>query len=269
MRILCNLPLECFDERAAMHDVELVTFGPPGAMDVEGVPYPFDVAFDPSCGSWRDLAACLPAGFTPDVLLLYWPDQEPLLDGLEECPWQVVGVISDYNVSLPYVAGLWPFFDVLLCDRAGQDLFAALSFADVRYWNQYAHKRPFHRRFDDVDARSIDVGFAGNLNPVVQRERAPWIGRVRNLASQGVTVEVRNDVRGTAYGRFLNRCLIGWNRSIRGEANLRAFEVPACGALLLQERHNLEIAEFFVPGEECVLYEGNPTNKEYSRALLR
>ena len=254
MRILCNLPLESFDERAAMRDVELLTFGPADRMDVEGVHYPFDVAFDPSRGSWRELAARLPAGFTPDILLLYWPDQEPLPADLEDCPWQVVGVISDYNLSLPYIAGLWPFFDVLLCDRAGQDLFTALTFADVRYWNQYAHKRPFHRRFDDAPARTLDLGFAGNLNPAVQRERAPWYDRLRHLAAQGVGVEVRNDVRGAAYGRFLNRCRIGWNRSIRGEANLRTFEVPACGALLLQERGNLEIAEFFEPGAECVLY---------------
>ena len=29
VRILCNLPLECFDEREALQDVELVTYGPP------------------------------------------------------------------------------------------------------------------------------------------------------------------------------------------------------------------------------------------------
>jgi hypothetical protein len=59
---------------------------------------------------------------------------------------------------------------------------------------------------------------------------------------------------GSDYGRDLSRCRIGWNRSIRGEMNLRAFEVPACGAVLLMERENREVADFFVPGEECVLY---------------
>lgn len=255
MRILCNLPLECFDERAAMRDVELVTFGPAHRMDVDGVHYPFDVAFDPSRGDWRQLQAALPAGFEPDVLLLYWPDQEPIPDGLEDCPWRVVGVVSDYNLSLPYLVGLWPFFDVLLCDRAGQELFKALTFADVRYWCQYAQKRPFHRTFDDMGPRVVDIGFAGNLNPTVQRERAPWLRRLHDLGDEGITVSVRGDVRGEGYGRFLNTCRIGWNRSIRGEANLRTFEVPACGALLLQERGNLEVAEFFVPGEECILYD--------------
>ncbi len=255
MKVLCNLPLECFDERAAMHGIELVTYGPRERMLVDGVHFPFDVEFDPSRGSWRELAARLPRGFVPDVLLFYWPDQEPLPADLETCPWQVVGVVSDYNLSLPYLAGLWPFFDVLLCDRAGQDLFAALSFADVRHWCQYAHKRPFHRVFADAGERTVDVGFAGNLNPVVQRERAPWLDRLRRLGERGVVASVRGDVRGLDYGRFLNGCRIGWNRSIRGEANLRTFEVPACGALLLQERGNLEVADFFVPGEECLLYD--------------
>jgi len=173
VRLLCNLPLECFDERAAMQGIELCTFGPPDRMLVDGVHFPFDVAFDPSTGSWHELAARLPRGFEPDALLLYWPDQEPLPAGLEHCPVPVVGVVSDYNLSLPYLVGLWPFFDVLLCDRAGEDLFRRLSFADVRYWCQYAHKRPFHRLLPETGARDIDVGFAGNLNPIVQRERAP------------------------------------------------------------------------------------------------
>jgi hypothetical protein len=124
----------------------------------------------------------------------------------------------------------------------------------VRYWCQYAHKRPFHRLWPDVGVRHIDIGFAGNLNPAVQRERAPWIERVRRLADRGVGVDVRSGIVGEAYGRFLNRCRIGWNRSIRGEMNLRAFEIPACGALLLMERENLEVKDFFVPDEECVLY---------------
>lgn len=254
MRILCNLPLECFDERSAMRGIELVTYGPPDRMSVDGVHFPFDVAFDPATGSWDELAAKLPRGFRPDLVLVYWPDQEPLPAGFEHCPVPTVGVFSDYNLSLPFLAPLWPFFDVVLCDRAGVDLFRSLSFAEVRYWNQYTHKRPFHRLWPDAGPRDVDIGFAGNLNPVVQRERAAWIERLRGLAHRGVGVQVPTGLRGEGYGRFLNRCRIGWNRSIRGELNLRGFEVPACGALLLMERENLEVAEFFAPGEECVLY---------------
>lgn len=253
-RILCNLPLECFSPRADCAGVELVTFGPRQRMWVDGVHYPFDVDFDASVGSWEQLQAALPRGFAPDFVLLYWPDQEPLPSGLERCPAPVVGVVSDYNLTLPYVAGTWPFFDVLLCDRAGVELFQALSFADVRYFCQYTFKQPFHRLWPDVVARDVDIGFAGNLNPAVQRERAPWLERLRQLRQRGVAVDVRSGVAGPDYGRFLNRCKLGFNRSIRGEMNLRAFEVPACGAVLLLERDNLEVREFLMPGEECVLY---------------
>ena len=254
MRILCNLPLECFDDRAAMRDVELCTFGPADRMMVDGVHFPFDVDFDPSRGSWNELAAALPDGFEPDLVLIYWPDQEPLPDGMEQCPVPVVGVVSDYNLTLPYLVGLWPFFDSLLCDRHGRELFERLSFSDVRYWCQFAQKRPFHRIYEEVTARDIDIGFAGNLNPIVQRERAPWIERVQQLPAHIHSV-VRQGICGEDYGRFLNRCRIGWNRSIRGEMNLRAFEVPACGALLMLESSNLEVRDFFVPDEECVLYD--------------
>ena len=267
MRILTNLPLDCFDDRAAMRDVELVTYGPADRMLVDGVHFPFDVAFDPSTGSWDELQALLPRGFRPDVVLLYWPDQEPVPAGLEHCDAQVVGVMSDYNLTLPHVAGAWPFFDALLCDRAGQDLFARLGFSGVRYWCQYAQKRPFHRLWPDVAARDLDVGFVGNLNATVQRERAAWIDRVRALGDRGVRTAVSSGVFGEAYGRLLNRCKLGWNRSIRGEMNLRGFEVPACGSVLLMERENLEVRDFFVPDEECLLYGADDFEDVVARAL--
>ncbi|MBZ0150192.1 MAG: glycosyltransferase, partial [Planctomycetes bacterium] len=254
MRLLTNLPLSCFDEAIDGPDVQVLSYGPPDRMLVDGVHFAFDIAFDPSTGSWAELAAKLPRGFVPDALLIWWPDQEPLPSGLEHCPVPVVGVFSDYNLSLPYLAGLWPFFDVVLCDRNGEDLFRRLSFADVRYWCQYAQKRPFHRLWPDSGPRDLDIGFAGNLNPAVQRERAPWIERVRRLGDRGVRAAVQSGVAGEAYGRLLNRCRLGFNRSIRGEMNLRGFEVPACGAVLLMERENREVRDFFVPGEECVLY---------------
>lgn len=266
MKLLCNVPLECFEERARLQPFEVVTFGPPGRMHVDGVHYPLDIAFDPAEESIHTLLGRLPRGFTPDILLLYWPDQEPLPADLEQCPFPVVGVVSDYNLSLPYISGLWPFFDVLLTDRSGVELFGTLPFADVRWWCQFTFKAPSHRLLPGIP-RDLDVGFAGNLNPTVQRERAPWIERVQRLAARGIRVDVRGGVHGAAYGRFLNRCRIGFNRSIRGEMNLRAFEVPACGALLFMERDNREVREFLTAGEEFVAYGDNDFEALVSRYL--
>jgi hypothetical protein len=255
MKILCNLPLECFEDRQHHVDsgIQLVTYGPPHRTWVDKMFYPADVAFDPARGTIHELFAALPQGFQPDLLLIYWPDQDPIPKQLHECPVPVVGVMSDYNLTLPFIVGLWPFFDMFLVDRAGQDLFPRLSFADVRYFCQFSFKAPSHRLYPGTQ-RDLDVAFAGNLSPLVQRERAPWIERVRQLPHLGITAEVQTNIFGEAYGRFLNRAKIGFNRSIRGEMNLRAFEVPACGALLFMEEDNQEVRDFLTPGEEVVLY---------------
>ncbi len=253
MKVLCNQPLECFGPRSSFGDIELVTFGSADRAKVDGVQYPLDVCFDASVGTIEELWRALPGGFVPDVLLLWWPDQEPIPAGLERCPARTVGVVSDYNVSLPAIAGLWPFFDVWLSDRNGIELFERLSFADVRYFCQYTFKASSHRVHPGI-TRDIDVGFAGNLHPVVQHERGPWIARLLALREHGVQVDVRTHLYGAEYGRFLSAAKIGFNRSVRGEANLRCFEVPACGACLFVERENLEIRDFFVPGEEVVIY---------------
>lgn len=255
MKILCNLPLECFEDRKHYRDsgIELVTYGPSHRTWVDRMFYPADVPFDPSRGTVHELFAALPPHFRPDILLIYWPDQDPIPKDLHECPVPVVGVMSDYNLTLPFITGLWPFFDVFLVDRSGLDLFPRLSFADVRHFCQFSFKAPSHKLYPGT-ARALDVAFAGNLSPLVQRERAPWIERVRELTHLGITAEVQTNIFGEAYGRFLNRARIGFNRSIRGEMNLRAFEVPACGALLFMEEHNLEVRDFLTPGEEVVLY---------------
>jgi Glycosyl transferases group 1 len=254
VRILCNLPLECFEARTAYSGVELVTYGPRERMWVDGVHFPFDVEFDPSTGDWAELERRLPAGFRPDFVLVFWPDQEPLPANLHRCPVPVVGIVSDYNLSLAYLAGLWPFFDVLLCDRSGVGLFRKLPFADVRWFCQYTFKRPFHRVWPDTGPRDVDIAFAGNMHPRIQQDRRPWMQRLRRLESRGVKVVVQSGLAGIPYGQLLARTRIGFNRSLRGEMNLRAFEVPACGALLFMERENLEVRDFLTPGEEVVLY---------------
>jgi hypothetical protein len=266
VRILCNLPLECFDDRSRFGPVELVTYGPRHRMWIDGTFHAFDVEHDPSRESVDDLLARLPGGGVPDFLLVYWPDQEPLPRGLEHSPVPVVGVVSDYNLTLPYLGGLWPFFDVLLVDRPGAELFRRLSFGDVRPFCQFSFKRRSHRLYPDVP-RDVGIAFAGNLNPIVQPDRGRWLRRLLALRGEGLSVQVRTGIHGEAYGRFLASARIGFNRSVRGEMNLRAFEVPACGAMLLMERENSEVRDFFVPGEEVVLYGEEDLEEQVRRYL--
>ena len=168
------MPLQCFDARENFAGIEFLSYGPGHRMWVDGVHYPPDILFDPSRGSIEELFAKLPQSFYPDLLLIYWPDQDPLPKGFQNCPVTSIGVISDYNLSLPYISGLWPSFDTLLCDHGGVELFTNISFPDVRAFCQFSFKASSHRLYPDVE-RDLDIGFAGNLNPAVQQQRMLWI----------------------------------------------------------------------------------------------
>ena len=101
--------------------------------------------------------------------------------------------------------------------------------------------------------RDIDICFVGNLNPRVQRERAPYLHRIHALRDR-YRVHIGSTQQGEEYGRLLSRSRITFNRSIRGEINLRCFEAPACGSLLFIERENQEVRDYFEEGREVVLY---------------
>src|SRR5262249_27843790 len=101
--------------------------------------------------------------------------------------------------------------------------------------------------------RDIDILFIGNLHPAVQRERQPWLGRVARLAARR-NVVIASGVFGDAYRALLRRAKIVFNRSARGEANMRCFEAAASGALLFVEAGNAEVGEHLRDGLECVCY---------------
>jgi hypothetical protein len=181
VRVLCNLPIECLDDLANLRGIDLVTFGMPDRMSVELVPQPFTVTFDSSRGTWQQLAAALPRGFTPDLVLFFRPEQEPLPGGMHLCAVPVVGVISDYQLTLPNLTALQVFFDVLLCDRHGVQIFDRLGHNDVRWFCQYTHNRRLHRRIPGV-ARDLDVDSPAFSIP---RCTATALDGLRDLAISG------------------------------------------------------------------------------------
>src|SRR5207247_8734530 len=85
-------------------------------------------------------------------------------------------------------------------------------------------------------------------------ERLPGLPPLPRLRPRWNVVSGTNLPR-HAYREQLRRAKIAFNRSTRGEANMRAFEAVACGALLFQEASNREVPALFRPGQECVLYD--------------
>jgi tetratricopeptide (TPR) repeat protein len=99
----------------------------------------------------------------------------------------------------------------------------------------------------------IDILLIGNLNLDVQYKRAPLLRRISSLSPR-YNVVIATGVHGDDYTSLMNRAKIVFNHSIRGEANMRAFEGPACGALTFNEVGNCEISTVFVNGKTHVEY---------------
>ncbi len=102
--------------------------------------------------------------------------------------------------------------------------------------------------------RDIDVLFVGNLHPAVQRERLPWLARLAKLAERR-NVVIRTGISGDECRALMARSRVAFNRSVRSEANMRAFEAAAAGALLFQEAGNRELPGIVAEGRECVYYD--------------
>ncbi len=108
-------------------------------------------------------------------------------------------------------------------------------------------------------SREIDILFADNLNPAVQRERAQWLAVLARLGRRW-RVRLRGPVQGEEYRCLLRRSRIVFQFSAQHRASRQAFEAAHAGALLFQEIGNREVADYFGDRQECVFY--GPDNLE-------
>jgi hypothetical protein len=200
---------------------------------------------------WDQIAAQFPEGWRPDLVAL-WLNYTAVPPDLWSAPVPLVGLATDWNLLWHAYRHLLLRCDAVLIDRPGAE---ALARAGI------PHARPallFGAAPDSLDGpfaavRDIDVLFVGNLHPAVQRERLPWLAWLARLADRW-NVVIRTGISGAECRAMLARARVAFNRSVRGEANMRALEAAAAGALLFQEVGNLELPGLFADRRECVYY---------------
>lgn len=197
------------------------------------------------------LARC-PQGWKPEVYIHWSPEYNPAPIGIERADCLTVGVFGDWNLGGQAMHAIGGAFDTLVADRGGCELLRNAGFQDVIHGLLWAQDPALHRILPNVE-RDIDVLMIGNFNHAVQQERALWLARVARLAERH-NVVLTSGLYGEDYVRMMNRAKIVFNRSIRGELNMRAYEAPACGAMLFYEQGNPEVGYAFEDKEHCVLY---------------
>jgi glycosyltransferase involved in cell wall biosynthesis len=202
--------------------------------------------------SWDDIAGRLSAGWRPDFVALHL-NYTTVPPALWSAPVPVVGLATDWNLLWHYYRRALRHCDLALIDVPGVEVVAREGFRHARPANLFGCDSGL---LDDPwpeGPRDIDVLFVGNLHPAVQRERLPWLGRLARLSDRWKIV-VATGVFGAEYHSLLARARVVFNRSIRGECNLRAMEAAAAGALLLQEADNREVHDYLRHRHECVCY---------------
>ncbi len=108
-----------------------------------------------------------------------------------------------------------------------------------------------------------DVGFVGYIEAARYKERFQLL---RGL-SQEFKVHVTR-----AYGREMAqaycRCKVGFNKSLKGDVNMRVFEVMCMGLPLLTDRIGNGLTDLFVDGEHFVAYDNAEELHRRLRELL-
>lgn len=225
------------------HGHEVRTAGPGGAVDYVFEPHETTAEF----------LARIASEWQPDVLYCGFPEMYPPPLAVEECPILTVAAISDWNLYAPQMEYNLCRFDVVLSDLAATRQLKVHGIQPQYLFPQYSHRTHIHRLIDAEQPRDIDVLFLGNLNHAIHRGRGEVLEHLAKH-SEGLRVVIDAGLPPDLYARRLNEAKIALNFGVRGEMNLRAFEAPACGALLFMEDENLETFDWLEPGTHCIPY---------------
>jgi len=226
----------------ALHRHQVITFSERKA----------DIQYDFASVRFEDILNRLPSGWEPDLVLFWSPEYQGIPTGIENCPYPLVAAVGDWNMGFRGIREILTAFDHLFTDRRGVEIFQKAGYSNVDHALLFGFDPQAHYRMIGME-KIYDVSIVGNLNHDVQRERSQWLGRIAKL-SERYNVRILTGLYGEEYTRVLNQSRITFNRSIRGEMNMRAYEAPACGSLLFYERENQEVHDIYTDGEHCVLY---------------
>ncbi|MFH2069953.1 MAG: glycosyltransferase [Elusimicrobiota bacterium] len=125
------------------------------------------------------------------------------------------------------------------------------KFGNSSQWLPVACDHEIHRKYELP--KIYDVVFVGNTNPMVYPERVTLL----KLIGQKFNIQVFPGIFGEDMAKIYSQAKIVFNKSIRGDLNMRVFEALSCGSLLITDRLKLEagLEELFQDKKHLVLYD--------------
>ena len=180
--------------------------------------------------SWDDVCRQLPPGWRPDFVALSL-NYTTVPAGLWSAPVPVIGLATDWTLLWHHYRRAVRRCELVLIDGPGVQALARAGCRHARPANLFGCDPELLDGPWPEGPRPIDILFVGNLQAAVQRERLAWLGRLARLAERWKVV-IATGVFGAEYRALLAQARIVFNRSVRGECNMRALEAAAAGAVV-------------------------------------
>lgn len=210
--------------------------------------------YNPAEETFQDILNRIAREWTPDLFLCWNPENDPPPLGIEDSPIPTVAIAGDWNLFHAAQHVNLARYDVVLSDKPGVSILTTEWVTPHYILPLYAANPLVHRPYPL--ARDIDILYIGNLNIIHRKDRAWLLDRLARLSNR-YNVAIVGGLFGEEYAQALSRARIVFNRSVRGELNLRVFETMACGALAMLEDSNEEVRDWFTDGQDIVLFNEN------------
>jgi tetratricopeptide (TPR) repeat protein len=199
-----------------------------------------------------DLLARLPEGWGPDLLLLWRPEYGAVPWGLEEAPFPVVMLTSDWYLEFHDCVETARFVNAVVTGSRGLRVFAAAGFTHTIRLPMLGYEPGVDGAFPS-QTRDIDVLYAGSTNWSAHPRRERVLARLLDLPA-AVEVAYRTRITRAEYSTLLSRARIVVNPTVVGEINMRVYETGAAGACLFVEEDNLDVPALLPDGVGAVYY---------------
>lgn len=130
------------------------------------------------------------------------------------------------------------------------------------FWLPYACDPEIYKSFQLP--KIYDVGFVGCLDPIGHSERV----RLLKKLSEKFNVHASANIFHEEAAKIYSQSKIVFNRSVRGDLNMRVFEVLSCGSMLLTDEIKNGLKDLFQNKKHLVLYNDEKELMELAQYYL-
>lgn len=215
--------------------------------------YRYDLVYDPDrIEHFNQIFAGLSDDWQPDLVIWWDPVYQPIPPGIEDCPYPLALIPGDWNLAFSTILQTAQAVDGVFADARLGPILRQAGLNNIHIWPGFAYDAS-QVYAEPEQERRHDVCFIGNMNPNIHPRRSRFLAQLLSLKDR-YRLFLRHGVWGADYRHALNQSRIVLNYTICQVMNMRAYEAPACGALLFIEEDNREVRAVFRDRESCVLY---------------